>query len=457
MIMKRPAKIQIRYGAALLLSISILSACEKYLGEKPNQKLATIETLGDMQALLDDFNKMNTGDPGVANAVSDDSYVTEEVFKARSIYDQNLYLWKGDHNFEPPAAQWSAAYEKIYVANTVLDAVKAKENQIKDAVGLARVKAQALFHRARQFFNVVNIWTAACDKNTAASALGIPLRLDADFNKISTRATLGETYGQITGDLKKAIIALPVTDISTVRPTKGAAYGMLSRIYLQMREYGPARQYADSALAINSSLMDYNTLTAAANFPIARQNAEVIFDSRAVATGTGSQARALINPELYNLYQSNDLRKTVFFRLSGTAYIFKGYYAGAASLFNGIATDELLLIRAECLARADQLSLALKDLNFLLENRYKKGTYNAYQGLTKTELLNLIKQERRKELLFRMLRWGDIKRWNLEGDNIILSRTVDGKQTILSSNSLLYAISIPEDIIEKTGMPQNPR
>ncbi|RYD93005.1 MAG: RagB/SusD family nutrient uptake outer membrane protein [Sphingobacteriales bacterium] len=400
MIMKRPAKIQMKYGAALLLSITALSACEKYLGEKPNQKLATIETLADMQALLDDFNKMNTGDPGVANAVSDDSYVTDEVFKARSVYDQNLYLWKGDHNFEPPAAQWSAAYEKIYVANTVLD---------------------------------------------------------ADFNKISTRATLGETYARITGDLKTAIMALPVTDISTVRPTKGAAYGMLSRIYLQMREYGPAKLYADSALAINSTLMDYNTLTAAANFPIARQNAEVIFDSRGVATGTGSQARALINPELYNLYQSNDLRKTVFFRLSGTAYIFKGYYAGAASLFNGIATDELLLIRAECLARANQLSLALKDLNFLLENRYKKGTYIAYQGLTQTELLNLIKQERRKELLFRMLRWGDIKRWNLEGDNMILSRTIDGKQTILAPNSLLYAISIPEDIIEKTGMPQNPR
>jgi len=455
--MKRTSKIDILYALALLSLFSTLSACKKYLDEKPNQKLATIETLGDMQALLDDFNKMNTGDPGVANSVSDDVYVSEEVFNARTVYDQNLYLWKGDQNFEPPAAQWSASYEKIYVANTVLDAVKEKGNRITDAAGLAHVKAQALFHRSRQFFNVINVWTKAYDKNTAASDLGIPLRLDADFNKVSTRATLADSYAVIITDLKIAIPALPVTDVSTVRPTKGGAYGMLSRIYLQMREYESAKLYADSALAINSSLMDYNTLTATANFPIARQNAEVIFDSRGVATGTGSQARALINPDLYNLYETNDLRKTVYFKPSGTAYVFKGYYAGAASLFNGIATDELLLTRAECLARANQLTLALNDLNLLLVNRFKKNTYVPYDGLSQANLISLIKLERRKELLFRMLRWSDIKRWNMEGDNIILSRTVNGNQTVLSPNSLLYAISIPEDIIAITGMPQNPR
>lgn len=202
--------------------------------------------------------------------------------------------------------------------------------------------------------------------------------------------------------------------------------------------------------------MDFNTLNPSSNFPIAQQNAEVLFDSRAVAPSIATQARALINPELYNMYSANDLRKTIYFRASGASFIFKGYYAGGPSVFNGIATDELLLNRAECLARANQSNAALADLNGLLFNRYKKGTFVPYQDLNQAALLRLIKAERRKELAFRTLRWGDIKRWNLEGDGIVLNRTVNSELTLLPPNSLRYALPIPDDVVKITGIAQNP-
>jgi hypothetical protein len=44
------------------------------------------------------------------------------------------------------------------------------------------------------------------------------------------------------------------------------------------------------------------------------------------------------------------------------------------------------------------------------------------------QLLVKIKEERRKELLFRGIRWSDIRRYNvLDKDNIKIVRTLDGK------------------------------
>jgi len=453
--MKRSRKI-----ITLFLAVSIclnLSSCKKFLDEKPDQQLATIETTDDMQALLDNYNKVNFNDIGVANSCVDDFYLTNEVFNARTEQDKNLYLWKNENAFAPLAPQWAASYDVIFICNSVLDAIAEKGSRIVPATNLRYIAAQSRFHRSLAFLNVLGIWAKAYDASSATTDLGIPLRLDADFNKVSVRASLAESYNQVLNDLKSAIVDLPGKDVSVIRPNKAAVYGLLSRTYLQMRDYTQAGIYADSALQIQKTLMDFNTLTAASTFPIAQQNAEVIFDSRAVATGIGSQARALISPELYNLYAANDLRKTVFFRSSGTTLLFKGYYAGAPSLFNGIATDELLLSRAECFARAKHLTEALADLNLLLVNRYRKGTFIPYSALSQTALLALIKLERRKELVFRTLRWADIKRWNLEGDGIVLSRTVNGIQTTLQPNSLQYALPIPEDVIARTGMPQNPK
>ncbi|MNK46501.1 SusD family protein [compost metagenome] len=445
------------YVFMLLGALGIFASCKEYLDARPDQSLATIETVKDMQALLDFFNTMNSNDPGTANACADDSYVTADVFNARDEYDRNLYLWQPAHVFKPLSNAWKSAYDVIYVCNAVLDAAKAKEDDIADREGLNYVRAQALFHRSRMFLNIVGVWAMPYDKATASNTLGIPLRLDADFNKVSKRASLEESFRQIVTDLKAALPHLKAQDISPVRASKAGAYGYLSRTYLQMRDYENAGLYADSALQIAKTLMNYNTLSTTANFPILRHNVEVLFDGRAPAPGTASQARALVNPELYNLYDANDLRKLIFYRASGSAYIFKGYYAGAALIFTGIATGELLLNRAESYTRAGRLEEAMADINYLLLNRYKTGAFVPLNSLTKAELLTVVKKERRKELAFRTLRWNDIKRWNLEGDDLVLSRTINGETTVLQPNSLRYALAIPEDVIERSGLQQNPR
>jgi hypothetical protein len=82
--------------------------------------------------------------------------------------------------------------------------------------------------------------------------------------------------------------------------------------------------------------------------------------------------------------------------------LFRGYYDYGGNQYTGIATDEIYLIRAECLARSGNTSDALKDLNNLLAKRWKTGiTFTPIQATNADDALVKILAERKKELLFR--------------------------------------------------------
>jgi hypothetical protein len=161
---------------------------------------------------------------------------------------------------------------------------------------------------------------------------------------------------------------------------------------------------------------------------------------------------------LYRSYESNDLRRSAYFKVAadGTT-TFKGSYTGSSKLFSGIAMDELYLMRAECNVRMGNLEAGMADLNHLLGYRYKAGTFIPYVIKNKTEALALILKERRKELLYRGLRWMDLKRLNAEGREILITRKLNGQLITLQPNSNAYALPLPEDIIRLTGMQQNPK
>src|SRR5690606_39314299 len=79
--------------------------------------------------------------------------------------------------------------------------------------------------------------------------------------------------------------------------------------------------------------------------------------------------------ELLELYdKENDLRKDIYFMTeSGGRTIFRGSYLGLGNgvYFVGLATDEIYLIQAECLARLGRDSDARAVLSDFLRNRIK--------------------------------------------------------------------------------------
>jgi len=165
---------------------------------------------------------------------------------------------------------------------------------------------------------------------------------------------------------------------------------------------------------------------------------------------------ALVDTSLYALYSFNDLRRIYYYFSKDSYHSFKGAYSQQDHLqFSGITTDEMYITRAECYARMGFTTEALNDLNALLATRWKTGTFAPFTVSTPAEALDLILEERRKELVFRGLRWMDIKRLNKEGRNIVLKRFINNQWYELEPNSYKYALPLPPHIINLTGIAQN--
>ena len=446
----------------LLALASVAGGCKDFLEVKPDKKLVVPLTLQDCQALLDNFAVVNNNDPGSGEVSADDYFLSDADFNSISQEDQRrMYTWQKEGLFPGDRNDWSNTYRVVFTANTVF---KTLANSPIIAVAdpeYRNVKGQAHFIRGKSFFLALSLWSQAYDPSGAETALGIPIRLGDDFNEASVRASVADSYGQVLSDLKAAAALLPAHAIHPMRPSKAAAFAMLARVSLAMREYAKAALYADSCLQINDDLLDFNTLNIAANYPFARFNSEVIYESMIPVPVAVSTSRAKIMPGLYESYHDNDLRKVLFFRINPDgSYRFKGNYEGAGNLFGGLATDEVYLVRAEGYIRTGEVAAGIADINTLLESRFKKlngqNTYVPYELMDPEPALELVLLERRKELLMRGLRWIDLKRLNAEGAGINLQRTVNGNSYSLPANDNRYAMELPQTLLQVSGLVQNP-
>lgn len=442
--------------------VLLLGSCSKFLEEKPNQQLVIPTTLTDVQGLLDNYEKLNMqSDCSALEASADNYYVTTTDFNAMLVDYRRTYVWEKDFLFPTWPNNWSTCYDQVYIANTALEALEKIERTTANAMEWNNIQGQALFWRAKAMQQLAFGWCLAYDETTANTDLGLPLRLNSNFNEVSVRSSVNETYQLLLNDLTAAAARLPNRALGLTRPSKAAAFGLLSRTYLAMRKYEEAGKYADSCLQLYSTLMDYNSFNAAATYPMPAfntGNTEIIFESRALTPTNLNNSISKTDSVLYNSYAANDTRKTLFFKNNNNGtFGFKGSYETGSALFTGLATDEMYLTRAECYARAGNITAAMNDLNTLLIKRWKTGTFIPFTTINRDDAIQKVLTERRKQLLYRNWRWMDIKRLNKEGANIVLKRIVNGTEYVLPPNDLRYALPIPEQVIELSGMQQNLR
>jgi hypothetical protein len=430
-------------------------SCNKYLDAKPDQTIATPSTIEDLEGILNNYNFINARYPSASEVSADNFYLTTEDWNTLIDPQRNFYTWQKYDNI---GGDYTAPYSAIEYANIILNALP--KIQVSDATRKNAVQGNALFIRASYHYALSQLFAKAYDESTADHDLGIALRLTSDIAIKPVRSTGAETYSAILKDLKGSIPLLPASSILKYRASKPAAYGMLARVYLSMSDYKNAGLYADSALTLYNKLIDYNTISSATRIPFPQFNDEVIYDARTSPPQALSASKARIDTILYDSYASNDLRKTILFKLNADgSYAFKGNYTGQnnASLFTGIATDELYLIKAEAAIRNGNVEVALQSINTLLSTRWSTGTYAPYTVTDPAQLLTYILQERRKELLFRTLRWTDLRRLNKEsGRAVVLTRNVNDSLLRLEPQSLRYVFEIDQNAVHYSGLIQNP-
>lgn len=435
-------------------------ACDKEkLDIKPSQSLVVPSTIEDLQKLMNNSGVLNST-PSFGELGADNYYMTTAVWNARSIIEQNGYIWAKD--IYPPGAvvaDWNVQYTAVYYTNVVLYGLSQLEEQA-NTEAYKKVKGCALFFRSLSFYNLAQLFCKPFDAATASTDPGIPLRLVSDVDVLIGRSTVQETYERIIADLKEAEALLPNNTTVKTEPSKAVVNALLARVYLSMRNYEKALLHSNASLALYSTLLDYNTLPTSGTTPVIPiYNAEVLLHTTLQGIGTFvSKTNCPVDTVLFNSYNNNDLRKNLFFVSSGSLKIFRGSYTQSnISVFAGITTAEVLLIQAEGYARSGQISEAMNSLNALMVKRWKAGAFIPFTANSQAEALDKILVERRKELIYRGLRWTDLRRLNLEGGNITLTRNVNATTYTLNPNSNLYVYPIPPMEMQYNPMPQNPR
>ncbi|PYF74105.1 RagB/SusD family nutrient uptake outer membrane protein [Pedobacter nutrimenti] len=461
--------IKLKHSLFLILLLAFC-ACKKseFLDKKPKTNLVVPETLDDMSQLLSNTVVMVFNSPTLPFLSADEYYYPSfSDFNSQDISktERNAFIWAKDiYAGEVKIPDWNLPYQSIFYCNVVLDQWDKLSEGLKNSSQGKYVKGWALFSRAFCFYNLVQTFSPAYDPATAGSDLGIPLKLSSNINDNQKRASVQETYNQILKDLSAAEELLAGTPLQAKyrnQPSSVAVNALLSRIYLSMGNYPKAAEYAARSLELYNKLIDFNSLSQATDVPFDFPNDELLW-----FTGTSgdyyitSAISGIADPHVIDLYEQNDLRKFIFFRRENGQYfmnlIYHNYNQGGYP-FTGLAVDEQYLIAAESLARDGNLPEALNRLNALLIKRYVTGTYVPFISNDKSEVLAKILLERRKELVWRGLRWSDLKRLNKEGANITLTRNLGGQTYTLPPNDPRYVMPIPDDEIALSGIQQNSR
>lgn len=440
-----------QYLYAIICSAFALMSCGKeFLDIKRQAHQVVPVYIRDYANLLNHYTITNARNATELAFIGSDEYTVSDVrFNALSqAYQRNAYIWKEDVFEGGESMDWNWGYERILYANLALDVEKI-EPKADELAQWNYVRGAARFLRSLTFFQLSLLFAPEYQSESAATTDGIPLRLDYDVQVRVGISRLEEVYQRIIEDLETAAELLPDKVDNVYQPSKQAVYALLARVYLQKGEYAQSDKYAERALSIDDTLIDFRKLDKGLTQSFTsygRDVAEVIYYQFNTSTIINA-SRLNIHPQLLDKYESNDLRKAIYFRTeSDGRVVFKGSYSGGSQgYFSGLAIDELYLIRAECLTRMNHLEQALYWLNILLENRYD----NSFVPLVidnREMLLARVLEEREKELCLRSIRWNDMRRLNKEKEFArTYYRQVNGTTYQLTPDSPRWVWPIPDN------------
>lgn len=436
-----------------------LTCCnDGWLDKKPDQKIAMLNSLSDLQALLDNNSIMNSNTPYLGELSSPYFYLESGALARLQSHDRNAYLWKTDV-FEgyDPIIDWDWNFRKIFYTNVVLEEARRFDD---GSVDYRNVMASAFFLRAWANFQLVQVFCPAYSEETAETALGLPLKISPVIDDVPDRSTLADSYGHIVADLRSCLnFEINYRDPIKARPSVAAAYALLAKTFLLMGDYSQALENARHALEITESrLIDYNAVDLEANFPFELFNEEVIFQASISPVSALRPSRLLVDTVFYNSYGRDDLRKKAYYFHNTGGIAYKGSYCGSDDFFSGISVNELYLIASECYIRLGELEKGKEMLRALLDKRLKTDDAQIDSLTDAADLLGYVLTQRQKELVFRGILWGDLKRLNREPE---FARTLirgDGTDIYeLPPNDKRYVMPLPDKVVRLSGLVQNER
>lgn len=445
------------------------SSCDKFLGTVPKgEKIPT--TFEDYNAFMR-YYENHYHDNMQQLCLLNDIYRSKSALNSYELARIN-YMWDesadrkiqdNNVNYSSNSTIYSYCYQGIAHWNLIIeDANKLTECTEQQR---AQLKAQAKVLRAMDYFHLTNYFADQYTAGNAKTALTVPLVESANIESSSPQVTQEKMYEFILSNLtEESIEQLPDKGETVFHPTKGAGYGMLARVSLQMGNYENALKYAQKALDINGSLYDwrpyyienkaqYENNEYATSYPAVVLNSPenyVFAFSGQLSYQTGTQN---IPVDRAAAFDQKDLRlrtRWKFYPDQAGDY----YKAIRRDYFNagGISTPEMYYIKAECLARKNQIQEAMNIVNQIREKRFLEEDYTPLNASSISEAIGHIIQEKANEYLQSSIPFWDMRRLNKDSQYAHnLTKTADGQTYTLKPDSHLWIMPFPEKVMTNPG------
>jgi hypothetical protein len=463
------------------IALSCLS-CGDFLSEESQDQI-TPKTVKDYSEFIfgEVYNKQNTtsGLHAYLDIMSDDCKDFRHTSKggvlSKDERPEGWGYWTWQRDPEMPLEgvlnndpAWGHYYHAIFISNIVSNALATLD---VEGTGQEKLylKAECHFIRAHAYFMLVNLYGEPYDPATAGEAMGVPVNdLAVAQDKNFTRASVAGIYDLIWREIAAGFEALKVApgDGSIFRWNDKAAALFASRVALYTRRWDDAVKYAGDVIALSPNLWNLeakkNHPTAAASRFISPDNPEILFSYGYYLVSyfsTGAVGCFQASDELCALYAPGDLRYVTagttasstgaFIRLQGSTSMLTGSGLKTLPYKNAVSTTsnlfgfafraaEAYLNRAEAYANIPgKSSLALDDLNALRSHRLTAATFAPLTGAD-GDPLQLVKEERRRELCFEQFRWFDLRRWDRP-------RIVHTFRPEMEASSTVYTYALEQD------------
>ncbi len=434
----------------IIFCLSILTGCNKYLDENPDNRtdINTVQKVAQLTATAyPSYDYL-----AIAEAASDNSEDKGPGVGSVNALLTNYYTWQDMPGGGTNSADnyWNGCYEAIAAANQALESIE--NNNFGNEV--LPYKGEALVCRAYAHHMLSIFFATPYKKGGDNSAPGIPYVTKPEKVLLAnySRGTVQETYDKIEKDLEEGIKLLSPTAYSVPKYhfTPTAAHAFASRFYLFKGDYQkviehvnamyPAGDFVNNLRPITTTIRNWSISEFNLGFTKTDVKATLLMSScysnyqRIYTTpryGFGSKLVLMFdNPNVTGKRLNNQVFN--YGIPNYTTYKWKEYfyYTTASTGYPYLpvillTSDEALLNRAEAYAELGQNDLALKDINdfYSVRLQYYSPTSDAvtlakiraYYSMDdpREGIIQTILDAKKAEFLQEGIRWLDIARRGL--------------------------------------------
>jgi hypothetical protein len=349
----------------------------------------------------------------------------------------NFSITDGDNQVEN---YWSAGYATINRANVVLEGIDANASLLPAALA-NNYRAELRFVRALSYFYLQSLYARRPFNADNGASLSVPLRLTANKSPQGAalaRSTQAEVFNQILEDLNFAETNLPasypaVGDSNVVKAHKNSAIALKMRVLMHMNRWADVVTEGNKIVSASAPFQSPNNIpnrlvpSTLTPFRSPYTSPENIFSlPMAVTNPPGTQNGlgqywttefGLINTGIISdvNWKATDARRTNFITpASGSAPArWTKFNDDLNNYVPVLRYAEVMLNMAEALARQEAgTGVNARALALLNAVRQRSDATTTFAPANKDELIALILNERRIELLGEGFRSLDIMRQN---------------------------------------------